>query len=42
MERTMIIESLEEMWDLMCGSVEIDYDEENDEENEIVNRNNKK
>ena len=41
MERTMIIESLEEMCDLMCGGVEIDYDEENDEENEIVNTNNK-
>ena len=41
MERTMIIESLEEMCDLMCGGVEIDYDEKNDEGDEIINTNNK-
>lgn len=28
MERTMVIETLEEMCDLMCGGIEEDYDEE--------------
>ena len=32
MEREIVIHSLEEMCDLMCGGVEIDYDEDYDED----------
>ena len=28
MERTMVIDTLEEMCDLMCGGIEEDYDED--------------
>lgn len=41
MERTMIIETLEEMCDLMCGGIEEDYDEEDYEEIKETNKNNK-
>lgn len=41
MERTMVIETLEEMYDLMCGGIEEDYDEEDYEEIEETNKNNK-
>ena len=34
MEREMVVHSLEEMCDLMCGGVEIDYDEDYDEDGE--------
>lgn len=40
MERTMVIETLEEMCDLMCGGIEEDYDEEDYEEIEETNKNN--
>ena len=32
MEREMVVHSLEEMCDLMCGGVEIDYDEDGETE----------
>ena len=40
MEREIVIHSLEEMCDLMCGGVEIEYDEEydEDEEKEKINK----
>ena len=40
MEREIVIHSLEEMCDLMCGGVEIDYDEDydEDEETEKINK----
>lgn len=41
MERTMVIETLEEMCDLMCGGIEEDYDEEDYEEIKETNKNNK-
>ena len=34
MEREIVINSLEEMCDLMCGGIEIDYDEEYEEDRE--------
>lgn len=40
MERTMVIETLEEMCDLMCGGIEKDY-EDDYEEIEETNKNNK-
>lgn len=38
MERTMIITSLEEMCDLMCGGIEEDYDIEEQNINLINNK----
>ena len=34
MEREIVINSLEEMCDLMCNGIEIDYDEEYEEDGE--------
>ena len=39
MEREIVINSLEEMCDLMCGGVEIDYDEDYEEDGEIEKTN---
>ena len=39
MEREIVIHSLEEMCDLMCGGVEIDYDEDYDEDEETEKTN---
>ena len=39
MEREIVIHSLEEMCDLMCGGVEIDYDEDYNEDKEIEKTN---
>lgn len=40
MERTMVIETLEEMCDLMCGGIEEDYDEEDYENSKETNDDN--
>lgn len=37
MERAMIIDSLEEMCDLMCGGIEEDYELE-EENNDLTNK----
>ena len=39
MEREIVIHSLEEMCDLMCGGVEIDYDKDYDEDGETEKTN---
>lgn len=39
MEREIVINSLEEMCDLMCGGVEIDYDEDYNENKETEKTN---
>ena len=39
MEREIVIHSLEEMCDLMCGGVEIDYDEKYDEDGKKEKKN---